>query len=72
MKKRRKRAAELEALVMERARERPDCAAVIGVTVVGDNGGWRVAAISRNNDVVAVKQINEIVAELRTKYDLAA
>jgi hypothetical protein len=73
MKKESKTASELEAMIMQRVGERPDCAAVRSVAVTSGELGWRVVTILRNGHVLqSFKEIDEIVRELRDKYDLAA
>jgi hypothetical protein len=71
MSKETKNASEL-AMIMERARQRLDCAEVTAVAVRSGEIGWRVITIFRDGRVLAsFKEIDEIASELRAKYDLA-
>jgi hypothetical protein len=66
-----KTAAELEALIMEQAGERADCADVRAVAVRSTEIGWRVVAILRDGRMMNVKAIDDIANELRAKYDIS-
>ena len=72
MTKETKKPSELEAMIMEQARQRPDCAQVNAVAVTAGDLGWRVITILRDGSTSASKEIEEIASELRAKYDLAA
>ena len=73
MDKEKKSATELEAMILQRAGERADCADVGSVAVTSGDLGWRVVTVLRNGNVLpSFKEIDEIANELRAKYDLAA
>ena len=72
MSKEMKTASELEAMILERARQRPDCAHVTNVAATSGDVGWRAMAILRDGRLLASKEVEEIARELRAKYDLAA
>jgi hypothetical protein len=67
-------AAELEKLIMDRVRGRPECANVLGVTVTaieGSSGDWTVGAIARDGASTAYQpEIDAVVRELRRQYHL--
>ena len=64
-----KTAAELEEMIMQRARA--DCAEVRAVAVRSGELDWRVVAILHDGRMMTVKAIDEIANELRAKYDLS-
>jgi len=66
-----KTASELEAMILQRALERADCAEVKTVAVLPGNVGWRAIAVLRDGNLITPPAIEEIAAELRDKYDLA-
>ena len=66
-----KTATELEAMIMKRARLRPDCAEVRAVAVRSGEVGWRVVTILLDGRMMTVRAIDDIANELRAKYDLA-
>ena len=73
MSKEARTASELEAMIMQHARQRPDCDQVTNVAVTPGQAGWRVIAILRDGVVVvSFSAIDEIASELRAKFDLAA
>jgi len=72
MNKETKTASELEAMILQRAGERADCAEVSSVAVTPGDLGWRVVTILRNGHILpSFNEIDEIANELRAKYDLA-
>jgi hypothetical protein len=65
-------AAELEAMIMQRAGALADCADIGSVAVRSGKIGWRVVSILRDGRMMtAVKAIDDIANELRAKYDLS-
>jgi hypothetical protein len=66
-----KTASEVEAMIMDRAREHPDCAHVKAVAVRSGEVGWRVVAITTDGRMMSVKPIDDIAHELQAIYDLS-
>ena len=73
MLRERKTAEELEALIMQEARRRPDCSEVHGVVVVPSDGGeWRIAGTIRSGGQMKNTSVEKIAVLLRERYELAA
>jgi hypothetical protein len=70
MRKEAKSASQLEAMIMQKAALRADCAEVMAVAVRGGQMGWRVVTITRDGRMTSIVAIDEIADELRAKYDL--
>jgi len=73
MNKEPKTASELEAMIMQQASERSDCAEVRSVAVTSGDLGWRVVTILRDGNMMITtpKAIEQIASELRVRYELA-
>ena len=70
-----KTATELEAMLMERLRENPSCAALyrVVVTPVGNHGAWTARAETQMGIHVmyeCAREMNEVAKALSRDYDL--
>jgi hypothetical protein len=70
-----KTATEIEAMIMERLRDNPACAALALVRIIpeGNEGGWSVHAQPRMGMTIldeCTRAISAIVTDLRRKHHL--
>ena len=71
MERQTKTASEVEAMIMDRARDHADCAHVKAVAVRSGEVGWRVVAITTDGRMMSVKAIDDIAHELQASYELS-
>jgi hypothetical protein len=72
-----KTAAELQDLIMDGIRDKPECKDITGVVVASDEGyegfNWRVIAVVRNGvEAASFGAANDVAARLRQQYHLVA
>ena len=73
MNKETKTRSELEEMLLQRAAGRSDCAEIAKVAVTPGEAGWRVVTILKNGHMVrSFKPMDDIAAELITKYALSS